>query len=68
MNGGCERTGRWLCCLEKMPAALLSLAPAAEFPLRHAASAGLTPDDNLQNARIFATGETRTERDRDKGV
>lgn len=60
MNEDRERTGRLLCCLEDA-AALLSLATASEFPLRHASSAGLTLDDNLQNARIFMTGETRTE-------
>lgn len=68
MDGGLRENGdRWLCCLEDA-ASLLSLATAPEFPLRHAASAGLTPDDNLQNARIFVTDETRTERDRDKGA
>lgn len=49
-------------------AVLLSLATASEFPLRYTSSAGLTSDNNLQNARIFTTGETRTETNKDKGA
>lgn len=67
--GGTARGRAAGCVALEMPPPFYLWQRAPEFPLRHAASAGLTPVDNLlQNARIFVTGETRTERDRDKGA
>lgn len=67
-GGTARERAAGLCCLLKMPPPFYLWQRASEFPLRYTASAGLTPNDNMQSARIFVTGETRAEWDRDKGA